>query len=45
MGMRSTFFNLAPERREELLDTCAREFGEKGYELASTNGGVNRQRG
>jgi TetR/AcrR family transcriptional regulator len=35
--MRSTFFNLDSETRESLLDACAREFGEKGYELASTN--------
>jgi AcrR family transcriptional regulator len=35
--MRKTFFNLDSATRESLLDICAREFGEKGYELASTN--------
>jgi TetR/AcrR family transcriptional regulator len=35
--MRKTFFNLEPERRERLLEACAREFALKGYELASTN--------
>lgn len=35
--MRSTFFNLDPRRREKLLDVCSRQFGEKGYDLASTN--------
>jgi TetR/AcrR family transcriptional regulator len=35
--MRSTFFNLDDETRERLLEACAREFGTKGYALASTN--------
>jgi TetR/AcrR family transcriptional regulator len=35
--VRNTFFKLAVEKRERLLDICAREFRENGYELASTN--------
>jgi AcrR family transcriptional regulator len=36
-SMKSTFFNLDPEKRERFLAACAEEFAEHGYELASTN--------
>ncbi|MBN2051747.1 MAG: TetR/AcrR family transcriptional regulator [Spirochaetales bacterium] len=40
--MKRTFQNLGKEKREAIIDACIREFGEHGYEKATTDSIIRR---